>query len=329
MNCANCGNPITDTSITEDSYYFCTGLCRYDWRQKGKPNPFLSFKKPDTVQSVTEVDLDFPIEPVGFEKRNLMVRPSYWIAPKLFLDGKQLVPTKKKFFSRTRDYAAISNFGKNVTLRLKLRPLDLVPILYVDGQLFQIARPLNTWEYLWISFPLILLFSGGAIGGLLGFAATYSNSILIRKLRNVFLRFLFTGATTVMAIIFYIRFVGFVSPYISSLASPFTIDQQIKDASIEMNKICPQMLDNETRLDSTNAAPDKILIYFYTLPNKLKSELNIDAFRQNLTPRLISNIRVNEQLQLVRDNHVTMVYKYFDKKHNNVLEICLAPYDYK
>jgi hypothetical protein len=329
MNCANCGKLIADKSIDEDGYVFCTGLCRYDWRQKGKPNPISSIKKPDNYQSVTGIDPNFPIEPIGFEKRNLVIHPSYWGAPKLFLDGRQLVPIKKKLFSRSRDYVATSNFGKDVTLRLKHRPLDLVPILYIDGQIFQIARSLTKWEYFWICIPLILMFSGGAIGGMLGGAATYSNSVLMRKLKNVFLRYLFTGTTTVMSIMFYIRFVGFISPYISTLTSPFTIDRQIKEASIEVNKMCPQMLDNETRLDSTNAAQDKTFIFFYTLPNKFKSELNIDAMRQYQTPRLISNIRNNEQLRIVRENQVNMVYKYFDKKHILVLDIRLTPYDYK
>jgi hypothetical protein len=329
MNCANCGKRINDNSTTEDNYIFCNALCRYEWRQKGKPNPFSSLKKTESYQSPIEVDLDFPIEPIGFEKRNLMIRPSYWIAAKVFLDGKQLTPITKKIFSRSRDYSAVSNFGKDVTLRVKHRPLDLVPILYIDGHEFHVGRPLTKWEYFWICIPLLLMIGGGAIGGLLGGAATYSNSLLIRKLKNTFLRYLFTGGTTVMAFLIFIRFVGFVNPYLTNLASPFVLEQQLKDGALVVNRTCPQMVDSETRLDSTNVVKEKTFSYYYTLVNRSKKDIDEVSFRQLLTPNLIQNIRTNEQLRFMRINQVTMVYNYLDKNGVKVLDIQITPYDYK
>jgi hypothetical protein len=329
MHCANCGKSIADNSIAEDGYVFCTGLCRYDWRQKGKPSPFSSTKKSDSYESVTDIDPDFPIEPVGFEKRNMVIHPNYWGPSKIFLDGKRLVPIKKKLFSRSRDYVAISNFGKDVTLRLKQRILDLVPILYIDGQEFQIARPLTKWEYLWICIPLIFLFGGGFVGGLLGGAATYSNSILMRKLRNIFLRYLFTGGTTVMALLLFIRFVGFANPYLTKLITPLTINNQLKESTIEINKTCPRLIDNETRLDSVGVTKDKTFSSYYTLVSRLKKDIDIATARRNLTPMIIQNIRTNEQLQLMRDNDVTMIYCYSDRNGANILDIQITSYDYK
>jgi hypothetical protein len=329
MNCANCGKPITDNSISEDNYYFCTALCRYDWRQKGKPNPFTSIKKPVAYESVTEIDLDFPIEPVGFEKRNLLIKPSYWTAPKVFLDGKRLISFRKKLFSRTRDYNAVSNFGKNVVLRVKYRPFDMVPNLYIDGQEFQIARPLTKWEYFWICLPIILMFWGGAIGGLIGGVATYSNSILIRKLKNIFLRYLFTGGTTFMAFTIFIRFVGFVNPYLTNLATPITFDRQLREGAVEVNRICPKMIDNETRLDSASVPKEKTFSYYYTLVNRAKKDIDIASARQILTPNLIQNIRTNEQLRFMRENQVVFIYSYADKNGSKVLDIQVSPYDYK
>lgn len=328
MNCANCGKPITDDSISEDSYLFCNTLCRYDWRRKGKPNPFASMKKGEGIQSVSEIDLDFPIEPIGFEKRNLMIRPSYWVAPKLFLDGKQLIPVKKKIFSRSRDYAAVSNFGKNVAIRVKRRPFDSVPILYIDGQEIQIARLLTKWEYFWICIPLLLVF-GGAIGGLVGGAAAFSNAILIRKMKQTFLRYLFTGATSAMAVMIYIRIVGFANPYLINFNGQPTIDKQLKEGAIELNRICPKMIDKETRLDSANSLQEKTFTYYYTLINRTQKELDTGALRRSMTPQLIQNIRTNELMQWMRENLVAMVYCYSDKNGVKLLDIHVTPNDYK
>ena len=132
-----------------------------------------------------------------------------------------------------------------------------------------------------------------------------------------------------MSILIFIRFVGFVNPYLTNLATPFTIDKQLKDGAIEVNRICPQMVDNETRLDSANSIQEKTFSYYYTLVNKTKKELDIGAIRHYLTPQLVQNIRTNEQLRFMRDNQVTMVYNYYDKNKIMLLDIYVTPYDYK
>jgi hypothetical protein len=329
MNCTNCGRKITDTNTSEDGFLFCTPVCRYDWKRNGKPNPF----QPDHHQSsqigVTEIDLDFTIDPPGFENRKMTIHPSYWGAPKLFLDGTRLMPKKRRIFSRKREFDAVSNYGKNVLLQLRPRALDMVPVLYIDGQLFQIARPLTMWEYIWICIPLILLFSGGAIGGMIASMATYSNSILMRKIKVPFLRYLYTGITSFIAIATFVRFVGLVNPLFTSLIAPLTIETQLKQISAELNKYCPQMIDTDTRLDSTSSPGNKTLTYYYTLSNKIKNELNTNEFRKSLTPRIIDNIKSNPQMGFIRDNEITLVYKYSDKNNSEVLNIIATPSDYK
>jgi len=145
MNCANCGKEISGNAISEDGYSFCNTMCRYEWRKNGKPDPHKSARDRGVHQSAAQVDLDFHIEPLGFENRKMMVRPSYWHGPKLFLDSKELAQLKKKIFYKTREYVATSNFGKTVSIRLRRRHLDSIPILEIDGQRFPIGRPLRAW----------------------------------------------------------------------------------------------------------------------------------------------------------------------------------------
>ena len=212
MICANCAKKITDTETTEDGYFFCNTLCRYEWRKKGKPNPYSSVDDSNFQKSVTDIDLDFPVEILGFKNRYMMIRLRYFFGPKLFLDGKEVIPVKKGFFTKNREYLITSNFGNPVKLKLVHRFLDLIPRIRIGDQVVEIARPLNVWEYFWICLPLLICFSGGAIGGFLGTVATYSNSILMRKVKKVFVRYLFTGMTTLISFLLLIRIVGFISP---------------------------------------------------------------------------------------------------------------------
>lgn len=326
MYCANCGTTLKNSQISEDGYFFCDTICRYNWRQHGKPNPIKSSNKSHNKSGFDEIDYNFTVEPPGFENRKMTIRLSHWRAAKIYIDGEQLIPIKKRLFSMNREFNVVSNYGKNVSIRLKQIPLDLVPTMYIDGQVYPIARTLTIWEYIWICIPLILMFIGGAIGGLLGGVATYSNSILIRKIKNILLRYLFTGLTTVMSIILFIRIVGFTSPFLDSL---LPLDQQLKNAASAINKTCPSMIDSETRLDSTNYTQGKNFSYYYTLINETKGELNIPAVKQIITDYIMHNIKTNEQLRFFRENEVAMLYKYYDKNGIDAFEIQVTPDDYK
>jgi len=146
MVCANCGKTLTTTEISEDQYYFCNTICRYTWRQKGKPNPYQVEKNTIIDPGVTNVDMDFHIEPLGFENRNIFVRVSFWGHPKLFVDGERLKPIRKSYFKRYREYNAVSNYGNNVNIRLYLKGMDYFPRMKIEGQEIQIARRLTKWE---------------------------------------------------------------------------------------------------------------------------------------------------------------------------------------
>jgi len=329
MNCANCGRIPKDTTISEDGYIFCNTLCRYEWRKNGKPNPLTSVNKPWDSQIVTVNDLEYHIELPGFENRNMIVRLSYWTRPKFFLDGNKLKPTKKRMFLMYREFAAVSNFGKSVSLRLQQRPLDLIPVLFIDGQQFRLASPLSKWEYFWICLPLIMLFFGGALGGLLGTIATYSNSILIRKFKSKFPRYLFTGATTLMSVALFLKISGYFTSLLFLFAPTLMFDGKLKEYCNLSNKSGPQMISQNTRADSVGIGQGRTLIHYLSLPYLSKKDVNIDSMRQALSNSLTPNIRTDEKMQILRDNDVTFVFKYYDKDKIEVLDFLVKPSDYR
>ncbi|HEY6436063.1 MAG TPA: hypothetical protein VIY47_05700, partial [Ignavibacteriaceae bacterium] len=163
MNCANCGKLITDENVQEDGYSFCNSVCRYTWRNNGKPDPYTSIEDASLNKILTDFDLNFPAQPPGFEDRGMHIRLSYWRAPKLFIDNKEIKPVKKNIFYRNREFIVASNFGKDVNIKLVHRPLDLMPKLQIEGHKFEIGKQLNKWEYIWICLPSILILIGGAI----------------------------------------------------------------------------------------------------------------------------------------------------------------------
>jgi hypothetical protein len=329
MNCANCGKMIIEGNITEDGYSFCNSICRYTWRQNGKPSPYSSDDDTSLHKILTDFNLNFPVEPPGFENRGMLIRLSYWKAPKLFIDNKELKPVKKNIFYRNRKFLATSNFGNAVSIKLIHRPLDLIPKLQIEGQKFEIGRPLNKWEYIWICLPLILLFIGGAIGSLIGTIAVYSNSILIRKPKSAFLKIFFTGATTIASFWFFIQFIGFTLPFIQYFSPQQSIDEQLKMISAQVNKQCPIVIDAETRLDSTATDTDRMIIYYYTLTQQLKANINIEEARQFLTYQIINYIRTKDEMRFMRENDVNFRYKYHDKEFASVLDILVTKSDYK
>lgn len=329
MNCANCGKIVHSPDYTEDGYSFCNSLCRYLWRQNGKPNPHTTSNQSSLHKTLTDFSLDYSLPIPGFEDKEVLIRLSYWVGPKLFVDGKKIKPIQKNILTKNREFVLTSNFGKPVNIKLKHRLLDIVPKVYIDGFEFEIGRQLNVWEYIWICLPLILVFIGGALGGIIGTIAIYSNSILIRKPNRIFLKYLLPGITTLAAFWFYLQSLGLVMPYIESAMLQFSVEKTLQWESETVNKQCPIMVDEVTRLDSSTIGPNKTFVYFYTLTNVEKSNSDIEKMKQFLTYQIIHQVRTNEQLKSMRDKDVNFRYTYQDKNYEQLFEINVTKEDYK
>ena len=328
MNCANCGKPVQNNDFTEDGYTFCNSLCRYTWRQNGKPNPHITSDENTLHKTLTDFSLDYSLPLPGFEDKEVTIRLSYWVGPKLLINNKKIKPIKKNIITKNREFVLTSDFGKTVYIKFKHRLLDIVPKVYIDGTEFKIARQLNVWEYIWICLPLILIFIGGALGSFIGTIALYSNSILIRKPKRVFLKYLLPGITTLASFWFFFQSLGIVIPFMESAMMQFSVEKTLKWESEEVNKQCPMMVDEVTRLDSTEIGSDKTFIYYYTLTNKEKTDKDLEEMKKFLTYQIIHNVRTNEQLKTMRDNGVSVRYNYQDKNLEHLFEINVTKEDY-
>ena len=329
MNCANCGKSVQSTDFTEDGYTFCNSLCRYTWRQNGKPNPHITSDEYTLHKTLTDFSLDYSLPLPGFEDKEVTIRLSYWVGPKLFIDGKKIRPFKKNIITKNREFNLASNYGNTVNIKFKHRPLDLVPKVFIDGSEFKLARQLNIWEYIWICIPLILVFAGGVLGTLIGTVALYSNSILIRKPKNIFLKYLLPGITTVAAFLLYLQSLGLLLPYLETAMLQYSVEHTIKWESEIVNAQCPKMVDEVTRLDSCSAGKNKTFIYYYTLLSVEKISADIEGMKQFLTYQIIHAVKINDQLKTMREKEVNFSYNYQDKNFSHLFEIMVTKDDYE
>lgn len=74
-------------------------------------------------------------------------------------------------------------------------------------------------------------------------------------------------------------------------------DKALVESASEINKSCPIMIDNATRLDNTIALPDKVFQYNYTLVSMNKDSINIDEFKSYLEPTIIEFVKTNPNMQ--------------------------------
>lgn len=100
------------------------------------------------------------------------------------------------------------------------------------------------------------------------------------------------------------------------------------EAASELNKSCPIMVDQQTRLDNVVALPDNAFQYNYTLVAYDKSEINIDTVKKYIEPTLVNTVRTNPDLKSFREHNVTMIYNYRDKHGVFVLKIPVTPAQY-
>ncbi|UJP65517.1 hypothetical protein [Mongoliitalea daihaiensis] len=106
-------------------------------------------------------------------------------------------------------------------------------------------------------------------------------------------------------------------------------DNYLQQAATEVNKSCPMMVDQETRLDGAEALPGNVFQYNYTLINMVAEGVNIEGIKEILEPQITRQVVKNEQLQVFRDKEVTMAYRYHDKTGAFLFDIQVGPDKYQ
>jgi hypothetical protein len=139
----------------------------------------------------------------AFKRRHLSVETaSVFRTPKLLLNDAVV----KKDRGR---YSVKSDSGAEKLVQMKYNLIDPVPTLKIDGQAINLVEPLKWYEYAWSGLPILLVFAGGALGGLVGGAATMANGRLFRSERGSIAKYGLAGLITASsAVIFYMLAIG-------------------------------------------------------------------------------------------------------------------------
>jgi hypothetical protein len=127
----------------------------------------------------------------AFKSRHLSVeQASFFSGPKLLLDG--VVVKKEK-----GAYPVASDSGQPVMIQMRYNLLDPIPTIKVGGAAIELAKPLRWFEYAWIGLPMLLVFTGGALGGFVGGGSTVVNGRIFRSERSTVAKYVLAAVTTV------------------------------------------------------------------------------------------------------------------------------------
>jgi hypothetical protein len=111
--------------------------------------------------------------------------------------------------------------------------------------------------------------------------------------------------------------------------SDIKLEKKLIIVAEKMNEDCPYMVDIDTRLDSTFGGPNRNFTYNYTLVNYKIGQVDTIELKNKLEPQILNNVRTNPAIASFRRHQVTMIYKYYDNLANFIMDIKIAPDDYK
>ena len=97
----------------------------------------------------------------------------------------------------------------------------------------------------------------------------------------------------------------------------------------EINKTCPSIIDDATRLDNATVFPNNCFQYNYTLFKYLRSEVNPEMAIKSIEPKIIANIKKDPGFKFFKDAQTTMVYNYRDRNGEFTFKITITPDKYR
>ncbi len=98
-----------------------------------------------------------------------------------------------------------------------------------------------------------------------------------------------------------------------------SIADVLKASVTAINKTTPQMVDSETRLDSSYALENK-LVYKYTMINYSVDDLDTEKFQEIIIKQVTGFVCTSPDMKYFVDNAVDVAYSYFDKDSKYITE---------
>ena len=108
-----------------------------------------------------------------------------------------------------------------------------------------------------------------------------------------------------------------------------SFEQEMVKIAEGINKQCPMLIDETTRLDNVMALPGKTFQYNYTLLAIDAETADPESMKNFITPRIINNIKTNPDLAPQRENKVIMSYLYKDKGGTALFKVMVTPEMYQ
>jgi hypothetical protein len=137
----------------------------------------------------------YPVRLEGFEGQTIEIQPGGLFSGPKVLVNRQPAPKG----NRRLDVILRRSDGTNVVATLKHRAFGLdVPQLVVDGKTIEVARPLKWYAWVWSALPLLLVFAGGALGGVAGFFGLTINAKIFHSQMNGLVKFVLTAIVSLL-----------------------------------------------------------------------------------------------------------------------------------
>jgi hypothetical protein len=111
-------------------------------------------------------------------------------------------------------------------------------------------------------------------------------------------------------------------------AGDAVVETLLRKEAEAFNKAGGKMLDSETRMDSIGVKSGRQLVYYYTLVNYTKQDLDTNIVKQKLLPNIKDVVLNNKDLKDLRDKNVDFLYLYNDKRGKYFFSIDIKPADY-
>ena len=157
--------------------------------------------------------MDYPIHIEGFEDHELSVRSSPWgAAATLLIDGQMAPagPRRNQFILTHRD-------GTELLVKFRSGLFDSVPQIIVDDKVRNVTPPLSWPVTVWCFVPLVLVFTPGFDGIMLGFAGSWINTRMFRTEWTTMQKYLVTAFVSLAAGALYLLLSGRMQGLISTL----------------------------------------------------------------------------------------------------------------
>jgi hypothetical protein len=124
--------------------------------------------------------------------------------------------------------------------------------------------------------------------------------------------------------------VGFIIMFlVIQLALKPSIEKQLPEMVIEMNKNCPLKVDEYTTLENIVVLPNKTVQYNHILIGITKAEVNLDTVKKYVYPGILEKVKSHPGMKIFRDNKFTLIYSYNDQNGEFVNKYVIKPEMYE